>query len=45
MTGLRVLHVLHNYPPEFRGGVERTVESAVRTQRALGYDVHVLCGS
>lgn len=41
----RVLHVVHNFPPEFRGGVERVVESAVVAQRRAGVDARVLCGS
>lgn len=45
MSPSRVLHVVHNYPPEFRGGVERVVEATVRAQRAAGKDARVLCGS
>jgi glycosyltransferase involved in cell wall biosynthesis len=39
------VHALHNYPPEFRGGVERCVEAATAAQRALGHDVRVVAGS
>ena len=42
---MRILHLLHNYPPEFRGGVERSVETLTRGLRALGHEVGVFCGS
>ncbi|MSR74107.1 MAG: glycosyltransferase [Planctomycetes bacterium] len=42
---MRILQVLHNYPPEFRGGVERAVEQSVAALVALGHKVDVLCGS
>ena len=42
---MHVLMVLHNYPPEFRGGVERSVESAAQGLIALGHRVSVLAGS
>ena len=42
---MRILQVLHNYPPEFRGGVERAVEQSVAGLAALGHHVEVLCGS
>lgn len=42
---MHVLMVLHNYPPEFRGGVERAVEGAVQGLLALGHKVTVLAGS
>lgn len=45
MTARKILHVLHNYPPEFRGGVERSVENAARSQLKLGLDVRVVAGS
>ncbi|HYC78754.1 MAG TPA: glycosyltransferase [Planctomycetota bacterium] len=45
MSPRRVLHVVHDYPPEFRGGVERSAEMLVRRQRAAGADARVLCGS
>lgn len=40
-----MLHVLHQYPPEFRGGTEACVESLARAQRGLGHEVTVLCGT
>jgi glycosyltransferase involved in cell wall biosynthesis len=45
MKPLRVVHVAHNFPPEFRGGVERLVESAALSQKAAGLDVSIVCGS
>src|SRR5207247_9677055 len=32
ISALRVLHAVHNYPPEFRGGIERVVEALVRAR-------------
>ncbi len=45
MSAQKILHVLHNYPPEFRGGVERSVENAARSQTKLGFEVRVVAGS
>ena len=42
---MRVLQVLHNHPPEFRGGVERYVEEVCAGLMARGHRVTVLCGS
>ena len=42
---MRVLHVVHNYPPEFRGGVERYVERLCADLPGLGWDPVVLAGS
>ncbi len=42
---MHILMVLHNYPPEFRGGVERSVEGAVAGLLELGHKVSVLAGS
>lgn len=42
---MRVLHALHNYPPEFRGGVERVVEGLCRSLALRGHQGAVLAGS
>jgi glycosyltransferase involved in cell wall biosynthesis len=42
---LRILHAVHNYPPEFRGGVERVVEALAAAQASRGHQVVVLAGS
>jgi glycosyltransferase involved in cell wall biosynthesis len=42
---MRLLQVLHNYPPEFRGGVERYVEGLAAGLLAGGHEVLVLAGS
>ena len=41
---MRVLHVAHNYPPEFQGGVERYVERLCACLRASGWASSVLSG-
>ena len=33
---VRILHAVHNYPPEFRGGIERVVEALVRRRSRPG---------
>jgi glycosyltransferase involved in cell wall biosynthesis len=40
-----VLHVLHQFPPETRGGSESYVQDVVRRLRADGQDAQVLAGS
>jgi glycosyltransferase involved in cell wall biosynthesis len=42
---MKILHALHNYPPEFRGGIERVVEELVAAQRRAGHEAVVLSGS
>jgi glycosyltransferase involved in cell wall biosynthesis len=42
---MKILHAVHNYPPEFRGGIERVVEALSAAQAAGGHDVTVLSGS
>lgn len=42
---MKVLQCVHNYPPEFRGGVERCVESLVGDLDGLGVESVVLSGS
>jgi glycosyltransferase involved in cell wall biosynthesis len=39
---LRILHVLHSFPPYSRGGTERYVEQLARAQLARGDEVSVL---
>ncbi|MBM3978452.1 MAG: glycosyl transferase family 1, partial [Planctomycetes bacterium] len=39
---LRILHVLHSFPPHSRGGTERYVEQIARAQLARGAQVAVL---
>lgn len=40
-----VLHVIHQFPPESRGGSESYAFDVAQRQRALGLDVQVLSGS
>jgi len=42
---MKILHVVPNYPPEFRGGVERHVETLARELRELGVESIVASGS
>jgi glycosyltransferase involved in cell wall biosynthesis len=42
---VKVAHVVHQYPPEFRGGTEACVEGLAAAQRARGDTVLVLAGS
>ncbi len=42
---MRILQVIHNYPPEFRGGTESVVEGLNQALRDLGHDPCVLSGS
>ncbi len=42
---MRIAHVVHNYLPEFRGGIELTVSRSAAGQRRAGHDVLVLCGT
>lgn len=42
---MRILQVVHNYPPEFRGGVERAVELLAAGLAGRGHAVSVFCGS
>jgi glycosyltransferase involved in cell wall biosynthesis len=42
---VKVLHAVHNYPPEFRGGIERVVEALVAEERRAANAVTVLAGS
>ena len=45
MPEMRVLHAVHGFAPEFRGGVEAYVEAVASAQRARGDDALVLSGS
>ncbi len=42
---MRIVHLVHYYPPEFRGGTEACVESLVAAQTARGDEPQVVCGS
>lgn len=42
---MKVLLVVHNYPPEFLGGVERVVSLLARDLAARGHTPLVFCGS
>jgi len=41
----RIVHLIHNFPPEFRGGTESYLSRLIPLQRALGLDVAVVTGS
>jgi len=41
----RLLHVVHNFPPEFEGGTERYLAGLVTLQKHAGFEVSVLTGS
>ncbi len=45
MPEMRVLHAVHGFAPEFRGGVESYVAAVAWAQRARGDDAAVLSGS
>ena len=45
MPEMRVLHAVHGFAPEFRGGVEGYVEAVASAQKAHGEDSYVLSGS
>jgi len=45
MPEMRVLHAVHGFAPEFRGGVEAYVMALASAQRARGDDAFVLSGS
>ncbi len=42
---MRLLHVAHNFPPEFEGGTERYLLQLCLGQSARGHQVFVACGS
>lgn len=42
---MKVLHVVHNHPPEFRGGVERYVEGLCSSLAETAWESVVLSGS
>lgn len=45
MEKIRILHILHQYLPECRGGVERSVEWLSARQSEAGFDCRIVCGS
>ena len=42
---MRIVHLVHQYPPEFRGGTEACVEGLAAAQTARGDEVLVVAGS
>ncbi|MFH1998635.1 MAG: PIG-L family deacetylase [Planctomycetota bacterium] len=42
---MKVIHVLQNFPPQFRGGIEVYVQGLCRLQKERGLDPVVLAGS
>lgn len=42
---MRVVHLVHSYPPEFRGGTEACVETLAAAQLARGDEPLVIAGS
>ncbi len=42
---LRVVHLVHSFPPEFRGGTEQYLSELVRLQRTADLEVAVVTGS
>jgi len=42
---MKVLHVVHGYPPEVIGGTELYVANLARTQLSAGHEVRVFAGS
>jgi len=42
---VKVLHAVHNFPPEFRGGTERFVEELASAQAEAGHRVVVAAGT
>lgn len=45
MAPVRILQIVHNYPPEFAGGTERYVAHLAAAMQAAGHEVLVACGS
>ena len=42
---MKIVHVVHQYPPEFRGGTEACVQTLGAAQRAQGHEPFVVAGS
>lgn len=42
---MKILFALHGFPPEVKGGTERTVEALALAMVAAGHEVTILCGS
>lgn len=40
---MRILHVVHQYPPQHVGGTEVYTQAVARHQAAAGHDVAVFC--
>ena len=41
---MKIVQVVHGYPPEVAGGTERYVELITRELCAAGHDLHVIAG-
>jgi len=42
---VKIVHLVHDFPPEFTGGTELYVAHVARAQAALGHDVVVVAGT
>jgi len=42
---VKIVHLVHNFPPEFTGGTELYVAHVARTQASLGHEVVVVAGT
>ena len=42
---MKIMHLVHNYPPEFTGGTELYVTHVAAAQQALGHNVVVVAGT
>jgi len=42
---VHVVHLLHTFPPQTRGGIENHVEALAGDQQSAGGRVHVVCGT
>ncbi len=40
----RIVHAVHGFPPDYRGGTEHYVDTVARCQQRAGHDVRVLTG-
>lgn len=40
----RIVHAVHGFPPDYRGGTEHYVDAVARWQQRAGHDVRVLTG-
>jgi len=42
---MKIVHLIHNFPPEFRGGTEIYLHALCKEQIKAEHDVSVICGS